>query len=567
MVGVVGVRFTPNGKIYDFSPSSLDIPEGAMLVVETARGLDLGQCVVPLHEVEEGRVVAPLRPVIRVATPEDIARNEAQLARRDDVLQQAQGCIGQHGLDMKLVDVEFTFEGKIIFFFTAEGRVDFRDLVRDLATMFRTRIELRQIGVRDEAKMLGGMGPCGRAICCRQFLPDFQPVSIKMAKEQNLSLNPTKISGLCGRLMCCLKYEQDAYEAVRKMSPKPGREVVTPDGPGLVHEINALKETVRVRFVTPDQSIEIREYSLSSLRPAGSAPAPHEGEAPVVRKEGGPRSDGRPQRAPQGEISKADVDRANALRAIADEAPSARAAATRQGGDGEEGGRPPMEVLRPDRHSSRWRGNTDDSADGEEAEEPTPPPKPREAADARRVERRDRPQQPRRFPENRPATGAAPAPAQGGGEGQRSRPAGAAGAVGAKDERRMNRDARPVRPLTGNRDERRAVPSLRDMQPPKDVRRDARPGEQQNAGDRPRPPRPPQPKLPRPQQHPVQPPRPAPQQPLADPSSSSDLSPDTFGARDTNEPPRKPRRHHRGGRGRGGRPPQENGGATQGTEE
>ncbi|PKM87137.1 MAG: hypothetical protein CVU87_10230 [Firmicutes bacterium HGW-Firmicutes-12] len=217
MVKVVGVRFKPAGKIYYFDPADFDIPQNSYVIVETIRGLEYGKAVISQREVKEEEVVLPLKQVIRIATEHDLIQMEANEKKEQEAKEVCQDKIEEHQLPMKLVDVEYTFDGsKVIFYFTAEGRVDFRELVKDLAAVFRTRIELRQIGVRDEAKMLGGIGGCGRVLCCASFLGDFEPVSIRMAKEQNLSLNPTKISGICGRLMCCLKYESDTYECNKR---------------------------------------------------------------------------------------------------------------------------------------------------------------------------------------------------------------------------------------------------------------------------------------------------------------------------------------------------------------
>ena len=262
MALVIRVRFKRASKFYDFDPNGLDLHHGMWVVTETARGVELGECMSGIMEVPQERLAQPLKPILRIATPQDLAvqkRNEQYEKEAFDIAVER---IADHKLEMKLVDVEYAFDhSKIIFYFTANGRVDFRMLVKNLASIFKTRIELRQIGVRDEAKMLGGIGPCGRPICCRSFLSDFTPVSIKMAKEQNLSLNPTKISGLCDRLMCCLKYEQDHYEAVRKRMPRVGREIVTPDGVGTINAINVLEETVRVRIAVGD-SFELREYPI-----------------------------------------------------------------------------------------------------------------------------------------------------------------------------------------------------------------------------------------------------------------------------------------------------------------
>ncbi|MDR0896970.1 MAG: stage 0 sporulation family protein, partial [Oscillospiraceae bacterium] len=236
------------------------------VVVETTRGVELGECTEAPHEVPDEELVPPLRKVVRIATERDLAQVERNRENERRAYLICQEKIIAHNIEMKLVDVEYAFDNtKILFYFTANGRVDFRSLVKDLASVFKTRIELRQIGVRDEAKMLGGLGPCGRHICCGSFLGDFQPVSIKMAKEQNLSLNPTKISGLCGRLMCCLKYEQDVYEEGRKKLPRVGKDVITPDGRGHVVDVNPLKQTAKVRIPVGDAT-ELREYAATDLR-------------------------------------------------------------------------------------------------------------------------------------------------------------------------------------------------------------------------------------------------------------------------------------------------------------
>ncbi len=269
MVNVIGVRFRNDGKLYFFDPGSLWPTPGDYVIVETSRGIEFAETVTTIKEIDESGLDTPLRPVIRIASAEDVRHNEENHAAEREAHAVCQKKIAEHKLDMKLVRVEFTFDNsKILFYFTANGRVDFRALVKDLAGVFKTRIELRQIGVRDEAKMLGGLGPCGRHICCGAFLNDFQPVSIKMAKEQNLSLNPTKISGICGRLMCCLKYEQDQYEAVRKQMPKVGKEVMTPDGQGVVVDLNVIRETVRVRIRKGDSS-ELRDYPMGDVQRLG----------------------------------------------------------------------------------------------------------------------------------------------------------------------------------------------------------------------------------------------------------------------------------------------------------
>ena len=270
MVKVIGVKFKTSGRIYYFDPLDLEIKAGDGVIVETARGLEFGDVAIAPKEVEESEIVAPLKPVTRVATDEDRRMRAQYAAKEDEAFRICLEKIAEHGLDMKLVDVEYTFNGsKVVFYFTADERVDFRELVKDLAYSLKTRIELRQIGVRDEAKMLGGIGPCGRLVCCKAFLDDFRPVSIKMAKEQNLSLSPTKISGLCGRLMCCLQYEQSAYEAIRSVMPKPGKEINTVDGIGVVVENNAITERTKVRLTMEDGSIDIREYPYTHLSAPG----------------------------------------------------------------------------------------------------------------------------------------------------------------------------------------------------------------------------------------------------------------------------------------------------------
>ena len=249
MVKIIGVRFKSGGKQYYFDPAGLEVQPGQGVIVETSRGLEYGECAQGNTQVEEETVVQPLRPLVRIATEEDEKTVEKNQEKEAKAFQICQEKIAAHGLEMKLVEAEYSFEGnKVLFFFTAEGRVDFRALVKDLASTFHARIELRQMGVRDEAKMLGGLGICGRPFCCAQFLDEFQPVSIKMAKTQNLSLNPTKISGTCGRLMCCLKYEQEAYEDLVKHTPKQESFVETPDGAGTVSSVNLLRQQVQVRL-------------------------------------------------------------------------------------------------------------------------------------------------------------------------------------------------------------------------------------------------------------------------------------------------------------------------------
>ena len=249
MTEVIGVRFKDVGKIYYFSPKNEKIAVGEKVIVETARGIECGNVVIANFMAEDDEIVHPLKEIFRIATGEDLETLAKNQAKKSDILKVFTEKIAEHKLNMKPIDVECTFDcGKIMFYFTAESRVDFRDLVKDLASIYRTRIELRQIGVRDEAKMLGGLGICGRRLCCSSFLGEFQPVSIKMAKEQSLSLNPTKISGTCGRLMCCLKYEQNAYEDLQKITPKRGAVVDTPEGRGTVVDVALLTGKLKVKL-------------------------------------------------------------------------------------------------------------------------------------------------------------------------------------------------------------------------------------------------------------------------------------------------------------------------------
>ena len=258
MYSVVGVRFKKAGKIYYFDPIDLPVDKDCSVIVETARGIEYGKVVIGKRTVQEADVVLPLKKVIRIADLTDAQLVEDNKTAAKNAFAICQDKIRDHQLKMKLVDVEYTFDrNKIIFYFTAEGRVDFRELVKDLAGVFRTRIELRQIGVRDEAKMLGGIGPCGRILCCSSFLGDFEPVSIKMAKDQNLSLNPTKISGLCGRLMCCLKYEHDNYESAKEDLPRVGSEVITSLGNGRVVALNINERTVKVQIYELGKVMEL----------------------------------------------------------------------------------------------------------------------------------------------------------------------------------------------------------------------------------------------------------------------------------------------------------------------
>lgn len=268
MATIIGVKFKEGGRVYYFDPESYILERGSYAVVETARGPECGEVTIENREVPENQIVKPLKKVLRPATEADIKRMEENRKREKDAFGVCEQKILAHKLDMKLVDVEYTFDNsKILFYFTADGRVDFRELVKDLASVFRTRIELRQIGVRDEAKMLGGLGICGQPFCCSRFLDDFQPVSIKMAKEQGLSLNPVKISGTCGRLMCCLKYEQDAYEYLIGLTPKIGATVKTPDGKGVVTDVNLLTGMLQVRVGASDAApISVHRDKVEVLR-------------------------------------------------------------------------------------------------------------------------------------------------------------------------------------------------------------------------------------------------------------------------------------------------------------
>ena len=267
MTRVIGVRFRNVGKIYYFSPKNLEIKSGDHVIVETARGVEYGNVVLPPRDVEDEKVVQPLKEVIRIANAQDDKKEESNRKREKEAYQICLKKIKEHGLEMKLIDVEYTFDNnKVLFYFTADGRIDFRELVKDLAAIFKTRIELRQIGVRDETKILGGIGICGRALCCHTYLSEFAPVSIKMAKEQNLSLNPTKISGVCGRLMCCLKNEEETYEELNRKLPVVGDRVNTLEGlRGEVQSVNVLRQLVKV-IVDVDDEKEIREYAVEDLK-------------------------------------------------------------------------------------------------------------------------------------------------------------------------------------------------------------------------------------------------------------------------------------------------------------
>ena len=266
MEKVIGVRFKPVGKIYYFSPVNLKIKKGDKVIVETSRGIEYGEVVLAPKEIDSSEVIKPLKDVIRLATEADTAHHEENKKKEKTAMEICRKKIKKHKLEMNLVDAEYTFDGnKVLFYFTAEGRIDFRELVKDLAVVFKTRIEMRQIGVRDESKLIGSVGVCGRNICCNQFLGDFVPVSIKMAKEQGLSLNPTKISGICGRLMCCLKYEQNVYDELLKVTPRVGAIVKTPDGKGTVESVSILKGDLKVRLEGNNEQA-VRDYKVDEIK-------------------------------------------------------------------------------------------------------------------------------------------------------------------------------------------------------------------------------------------------------------------------------------------------------------
>lgn len=268
MTRVIGVRFRPAGKIYFFAPGRYEVKAGDKVIVETARGVEFGSVVTGPRDLEDERITQPLKPVIRIATLDDISKEEKNRAKEKEAFEICLEKIRKHKLEMKLIDAEYTFDNnKVLFYFTADGRIDFRELVKDLASVFRTRIELRQIGVRDETKIRGGIGICGRALCCHTYLTEFAPVSIKMAKEQNLSLNPSKISGVCGRLMCCLTNEEETYEELNSRLPSNGDHVTTPDGlKGDVQSVNVLRQLVKVIVTLDNDEKEIREYKAKELR-------------------------------------------------------------------------------------------------------------------------------------------------------------------------------------------------------------------------------------------------------------------------------------------------------------
>ena len=363
MTEIISVRFKEGGKAYYFNPNGLTVAPGERVIIETSRGVEFGECVEGNRLIDEMELVSPLRPVVRKATEADRRTVEENREKEKRAFQICQQKIQDHGLEMKLVEVEYNFDGsKILFFFTSEGRVDFRALVRDLAGVFHTRIELRQIGVRDEAKMLGGLGVCGRPYCCNAFLNDFHPVSIKMAKTQNLSLNPTKISGACGRLMCCLKYEQEAYEDVLKRTPKLESLVETPDGVGTVNSVQLLREKVKVRL--DDDPENPRVYSNADIT--------------VIRSGKGKRPEGYelPDPAERAQRQAAHLRDAR-VKTPAPAAPAAPAQEPRGGqaasGEGKAGGGEKEKSARR-RHRSHRRGSSGPKPAGE-AQAPQQQPK------------------------------------------------------------------------------------------------------------------------------------------------------------------------------------------------
>lgn len=332
MSKVIGVKFRDGGKIYYFDPLDLDIHTGDGVIVDTARGIVFGDVAEAPHFVSGEQIISELKPVIRIATPEDHAERRMNKEKEKEAFDVCLRKIEEHGLVMKLVDVEYAWGGsKIMFYFTADGRVDFRELVKDLAGVFKTRIELRQIGVRDEAKMLGGLGVCGRPVCCSAFLSDFIPVSIKMAKEQNLSLNQTKISGICGRLMCCLKFEQSCYESMHKIMPRQGKEVVTPDGVGTVVDNNVISETTVVKVQLDDDTFEMRTYPFRELTNKAGKPFGEECDSPEC-KENCPAKARQSVPDPY-EISEEVFDSAEEEKAAADALSDANDAGDGAGGD------------------------------------------------------------------------------------------------------------------------------------------------------------------------------------------------------------------------------------------
>lgn len=316
MITVTGVRFRPAGKIYYFLPNGYTLEKGDFVIVETARGIEFGEVVIATKDVEESETISPVRDVLRVATEKDVSEHCENITKAKEAFKICAEKIKEHDLDMKLIDVEYTFDrSKVLFYFVSENRIDFRDLVKDLASTFRTRIELRQVGIRDHARLIGGLGICGREFCCSSCMGDFQPVSIKMAKEQGLSLNPTKISGNCGKLLCCLKYEQEAYESAMKVVPAVGALVKTPQGNGYVVANNLLRETVSVRLDHENET-DINVFPVSEITAIPSEESGEKKKHERSEKDGKKKQqDGRPQ-------EETEVPQNNGDHETADPAPS-----------------------------------------------------------------------------------------------------------------------------------------------------------------------------------------------------------------------------------------------------
>ena len=358
MANVIGVRFRSGSKVYFFDPKELELKQEEQVIVETARGVECGRVVMAAREVDDRRVSQPLRAVVRRATEEDLAKEAAHREREKEAYKTCRQRIAEHGLNMKLIRAEYSFDGKkLLFYFTADGRIDFRDLVKDLAAVFHTRIELRQVGVRDEAKMLGGIGSCGRPLCCSTFLSDFAPVSIKMAKEQNLSLNPTKISGTCGRLMCCLKNEQETYEYLLRRMPGVGDIVQATDGSqGKVHNVNVLRQTCRVVIEVDEDNKELREFPVDELE--------------IISKKQKGRNNQKPREKKNREAAEAGEGGRGAGHAKDKyEGAEGRSAAERngEGADGAEDGEGTGEKRRRRRNRGRRRGRRDGEGAAEHA--------------------------------------------------------------------------------------------------------------------------------------------------------------------------------------------------------
>ena len=437
MTEIISVRFKSGGKEYYFDPRGTQVRAGQGVIIETSRGIEYGECAKGNTMVEDEAVVAPLRPLVRIATERDLETVSRNREKEKKAFQICQEKIAAHGLDMKLVEVEYNFEGnKILFFFTSEGRVDFRALVKDLAAIFHTRIELRQIGVRDEAKMLGGLGICGRPFCCASFLDDFQPVSIKMAKTQSLSLNPTKISGTCGRLMCCLKYEQEAYEDAVKRLPKNESFVETPEGVGTVSQVNLLRETVKVRLDDAPESprcfhnCEICVVrNGKGKRPEGYVPPPPE-ELAKLRKVTPPPED--PEEKLRSSLGTALTGlgltaTVHAGEKAPEEGKPGRNRSSRRGrggeGKGEQSPRQSQEG-RQTRQEKKQESRRGEQKKQEPRALPEGKPRQEKRGDKSQKPRGDRPRQersPQQQPKTRPAEAANPAPASGDGEKKSTR--------------------------------------------------------------------------------------------------------------------------------------------------